>query len=282
MLNRWQCAKQIEYLLKSLTWPDSPSESVFGTRVAVTAQRSGHVGGLAGATVPPAEAFLSERTGPFAIVRAADSVPQGRGPEIARFSVEAFVRGLGTTQMRNSVVGGSRGASGAGSSTGRGALELEEVVRSRFNWVTASDYGIQARVVAASTVRAFEAQPEWSVIPLELEVHNVVADRYYDPPYRLLATGGSGQVVLAWSLPPDRFDRLSVILRRAAGATAPTTVAGGTGVTLASALATTKTDTVAAGTYSYSLFAAYDETNSTPTTADRYSAAATFTSVVAT
>jgi len=112
----------------------------------------------------------------------------------------------------------------------------------------------------------------------------VTMDRFYHPCVNLTATGGAGQVVLAWSVPPDRYDRYRVVLRRATGATAPASISAGTGVSLSANLATSVTDSgLGAGTYSYALFGTYDQVQirpaSTPDSDDQSSAAVTRTSI---
>lgn len=88
-------------------------------------------------------------------------------------------------------------------------------------------------------------------------------------------------VTLSWTNPSGRFDLHRIIMRRAAGSTAPATVTDGTGVTLGSDLATSVADTgLAAGTYSYSAFAGYDEINSPPSSSAKFSAPASITVVV--
>ena len=85
------------------------------------------------------------------------------------------------------------------------------------------------------------------------------AEAYYHPARVLQATAsGGGAVALTWAIPPDRWDRVNVVLRRAAGATAPSSATAGTSVTLASVLATSVTDTPGAGQFSYALFSGYD------------------------
>jgi hypothetical protein len=71
---------------------------------------------------------------------------------------------------------------------------------------------------------------------------------------------GGGQVRLTWALPPNRYDLRQVVLRRKAGATAPVDQNDGTGIALPSLLPTTFTDTPGAGTWTYALFAGYNET----------------------
>lgn len=93
-----------------------------------------------------------------------------------------------------------------------------------------------------------------------------------------------GDATLAWRVPPDRFDRFRVRLRRAAGATAPATSTDGTNVAIAD-LATGVTDSPGAGEFSYALFGQYDETQGkdrggTPATAERDSVSVTRTVTV--
>ena len=143
-----------------------------------------------------------------------------------------------------------------------------------------STHGMQGRIVRQRPARTLEAGV--GAQDLELEIANGTTTEHFHPCPRFNATGGVGSVTLAWTLPPARFDRLRVVLIRKAGSSAPTSVSDGTAVTLSGDLATSKTDTIAAGTYSYSLFAVYDETHATPTTVEKYSAAATKTAIVVT
>ena len=76
---------------------------------------------------------------------------------------------------------------------------------------------------------------------------------------------------LTWANPPSRYDLRRVRLRRAAGSTPPASISAGSEVTLAADLSTSVVDAVAAGTYSYTLFGCYDETNSPPSADQRFS-----------
>jgi hypothetical protein len=108
------------------------------------------------------------------------------------------------------------------------------------------------------------------------------ATRYYHPCRKFAATGGAGSIACTWALPPDRYDRYRVRLVYRLGAVAPTSVTDGTEVTLAGPLVTSHTITLAAGTYSLSLFASYDETNTVLAADQRTSDPVTKLSVVAT
>jgi len=103
----------------------------------------------------------------------------------------------------------------------------------------------------------------------------VVDARDYPPPSRFAAVdaAGGGDTDLTWTLAPGRWDRNAIILRRAAGSTAPTSETSGTGVTVA-AEATSVTDSPGAGTFSYALFQEYDESLAQDGSLLKYSSAA--------
>lgn len=180
------------------------------------------------------------------------------------------------------------GSTVSGSSASRGVLEMEEYVYTALGVVTDGSRSTVgdtqgftligwATNHSAATV---DDNHRVGVLPITLTTYATVG-RYYHPVRRISGTGGAGSISLTWTNPPLRFDSYKIILRRASGATPPASVTDGTGVTLASDWATSKTDTVAAGTYSYSAFVAYDEVNPTPATEQRYSIAASVASLVA-
>ena len=85
-----------------------------------------------------------------------------------------------------------------------------------------------------------------------------------------------GEVTLAWVPVPDRYDFRRYVCRRISGATPTTSPTGGTDVPIPGA--TTRTtarlvDSPGSGTWSYSLFVAYDEYGSG--TDERWSEVAT-------
>ena len=165
-------------------------------------------------------------------------------------------------------------------SEGRGILELEEELFAAIEFLN-TDTGVVIEHAATGAARPSLDDEIGYIVSRDYTFEAwVTADRFYHPCYKLSATGGSGQVSLTWGLPPDRYDRYRVVLRRASGSTAPSSVTAGTGVTLSGNLATSVTDSgLSAGTYSYALFAQYDETNATPSQADRTSSSVTKTSI---
>lgn len=263
-MNAWQALRALRAILRAAVWPDGTGEVVFSSRVHATA-------GTPDGVVPG--------TGyPFCLLApgSSDADEDQADLEISTIRVLLVVRGAGDAYGESALLGGPR-SGGVGSSKGRGLLEVEEVLRNAIEHLNGPD-GINLRVTSRSAPQAQIVGSDY-IVSREYSLEAALTtDRTYAPPVRFLATAlGGGQVSLAWALPPARYDRVGVVLRRAAGATPPASASAGTGVSLSSATATSKTDTPGAGQFSYALFGAYDEINQTPTTPDRYSASATLT-----
>lgn len=258
--------RQIKSLLSEATWPDAPNEVVFG-QVLVSAG--------------PSPAGLGQLRFPFALILPLDATTDDEEEllEVQRFEVRVVARVANDPWGETVLLGGARTA-GQGSSGGRGLLELEEVINDTVAAVNEAG-GIRLRLDGRSAVEANIDEELGYVGTRAFRIEAwTTADRSYAAPTRLTATDqGGGSVLLAWSLPPDRYDRFALILRRDAGATPPASPAAGTGVAVG-ALVTSVTDSPGAGTFSYALFMGYDELTDPPATADRFSAGATVTVVV--
>lgn len=239
--------QQAQEILRAATWTDTGL--VFATEsVIVTA-------GLP-------EDVMKDKHLPLALIApAAENADptMSERPDVVRmeFSVGVVVSNASDQFGEVTLLGGQR----AGGSDGRGLLEVEEKIKtallqlgpaSGMPITFRSASGAEARMIGGLGYVAFES--------LRFEARGTTF-RTYQPPSGLVATGGAGSVALSWNA-ATRWDARKFILRRATGATAPATSASGTGVTLSTDLATSVTDSVAAGTYSYSLFAVYDDTDS--------------------
>ncbi len=197
------------------------------------------------------------------------------------FSVSLAVRVAADPWGETVLIGGLRGTDGQGSSDGRGLMELEEELRKTLRFLNATS-GVKIRVLGRSSIATVYDEDLGYVAARSYRFEALTTDeRDYPAPTRLTAVdaAGAGDADLAWTLPPARYDRLSLTLRRAAGATAPATATSGTGVTVG-ALVTSLTDSPGAGEFSYSLFMGYDELNDTPATVDRFSPAVSKTVTV--
>lgn len=234
-------------------------------------------------TQAPVESLLAKLRAPFALIRVGGATADDDVPSLLTEELEVALvaSSVGDEKGQSALLGAAR-SSGRTSSKGRGLLELEEElfraaallggasgIRLNLSAKTGGQALLDGTTLAASRGYTFRARTS--------------VYRSYPAPSLLVATpAGSGSVSLTWSVPPARYDRLEVVLRRASGATAPTSATDGTGVTLSGALATSVTDSPGVGTFSYAIFAGYDETSATPATTDRWSSAVTRTGVVAT
>ena len=264
-MNAWQAARQLKALLAAATWPDSPTEPVFG-KVLIS--------------VAPTERVTGQLRFPFALIVPTDASADDDQPtlETQNYSVRIVQRVASDAWGEAALIGGPR-PGGQGSSRGRGIMELEEEVLRAAGALDAQN-GIRLQLVWRSAVGAAEDAELGYVASREYQLSGWVSSlRDYPAPTRLAGTTpGGGSTVLSWTLPPSRYDRKALVLRRAAGATAPASATAGTGVTVG-ALVSTVTDSPGAAQFSYALFMGYDETGSG--VADRHSAAETLTITVA-
>ena len=256
-MNSWQVAKQLRFLLRAATWPDSPSNKAFGQVLVSNG---------------PADRAVGQLRFPFALVIPGAVTADDEEPtlERAQFEIRLVARVANDPWGESVLIGGPR--SSQGSSQGRGLMELEEVLLDNVATMNRTN-GIRIRLDYKSATQA-QISDDLGYVGLrsyQLEAL-LTADRNYEACSRLTAADlGSGNVAVSWTLPPTRYDTLGLVLRRAAGVTAPASPTAGTGVTVGDD-DTSVTDTGAPGTVSYALWRTYNETGGTGV--ERYSTAA--------
>lgn len=300
-MDPWQIERQVKHLLTLATWEDAPQNVVLTGGARVSADGAGNFAPKAFLADGPESPSL-----PFALVEVLEDEHDREAPgrlDRVRVRVTVLAGGggiggwTGTTTTHDShgvksTIGGTRASvQPQGKSDGRGVDEVVGRLRTALGAsasalagrLVESTHGMQGVVFGAGPILPVDGH-QVVARAFEIEVYSGKTDRFYHPPRRLLCTGGAGQIAITWKLPPARFDRLTTVVRRsAAGGSAPSSVTDGTGISLGSALDESVTPTgLAAGTYAVSIFAAYDETTATPATADRYSAAVSFTGIVVT
>lgn len=267
-MNVWQVSRQLAFVLRIATWDGG--EVVFGS-VAVT--------------VRPHEDAMEQLMFPVALIRplAADVDPEhDEEMELLqqRFAVRVMVAVAGDALGETAILGANRAVGDTGSA-GRGVLEVEEELADAINRLNGID-GIEVLLRARSAV---DVDPDDEVGYVAIREYLVEAltttNRFYHAPTRFTAVGGSGSVTLAWTLPPNRFDRVRVMLRRAAGGTPPATPTSDIEVPLGTPLPTGFVDTgLAPGTFSYSLFGVYDDFGDPPAADLKFSAPISVAGVV--
>ena len=256
-MNSWQVAKQLRFLLRAATWPDSPSNKACGQVLVSNG---------------PADRAVGQLRFPFALVLPGAVTADDEEPNLerAQFEIRLVARVANDPWGESVLIGGPRISQG--SSQGRGLMELEEVLLDNVATMNRTN-GIRIRLDYKSATQA-QISDDLGYVGLrsyQLEAM-LTSDRNYEACSRLTAADlGSGNVAVSWTLPPTRYDTLGLVLRRAAGVTAPASPTAGTGVTVGDD-DTSVTDTGAAGTVSYAIWRSYNETGGT--TAERYSTVA--------
>ena len=241
-MNPWQVARQMKFKLAAATWPTGGS-AVF-SQVAV---------------VSAAFDSLFEYRTPWCAIKPSGSPVDAEEPDLVAegFEVLIAVAIHGDAVGQNATIGANR-TGGQSVSEGRGLLEVEEESKRVIRQMADAD-GVHM-VLSSSSDAGGDVNEQKEPMAVR-RTYNVTAhcttQRYYHPPRCLVIAGG----VLTWALPPTRFDTRRMVVRRASGATPPATATSGTDVPVA-ALATTVTDNPGAGTWSYAIFMAYDETGS--------------------
>lgn len=272
-MNLWQVCNQVRYTLRAATWDGSAkilrSESVFVTGDVTREQ-------IAKVSTPAALLRIQE----------ANADPDfGEEPTVLEqtFDLTIACSIPGDAFGQNAFLGANR-TGGQTTSQGRGILEMEEVILAAIGALTDAN-GVHFLVSGKSAIGGETTEDArylaWRTYRFTAAVTSL---RFYHPPTRLVGTPGAGHTaVLTWRNPVTRYDTRRMVLRRASGSTAPASPTAGTGITLGGspdgAGVTSKTDTPGAGTWSYALFAMYDETGSGAD--ERWSAARTVTVVVA-
>ena len=269
-MNRLQTARQVQKILRALTWTDTG---------LVFASESVKV------TMGFAEKAMGELILPAAFVRPGASVPDpdfgGERPDLVEteFAVSLVVASQNDQFGETALVGANR----VGGSTGCGLLEVETLMLAAlFQQGPQAGLPIIFRGASQADPKLFESLGYVVFGDFRFKSKGTLA-KTYQKPAGLVGTGGAGSATLSWNA-AVRWDARRFILRYASGATAPATAASGTGVTLGGspdgAGVTSKVVSLAAGTYSFALFAVYDDVDAGSDVAT--SASETVTSLVVT
>lgn len=264
-MNFPQIVAQAQWLVRRAVWDTGAAETIVRWCAVIAG---------------PDDPGLTDFATPFACIHPNGEEADEEDPKLTISSLSLVVvqSNEGQDMTQASILGGSR-PGGPGSSRGRGALEIREELLKNLGALTGAD-GCRAAVVYRSSPAVAVANGR-NVVATEatLQAYTTVA-QHYDPPLFLVGTGAAGSVTLTWVNAPLRWDqytgtahdgtRLAPIIRYATGATAPATATDGTGVSGITAGDTSKTVSLAAGTYSFAIFQPYTETGGA--SAERYSA----------
>ena len=248
-----QVLRQLEYTITNLAWPTS-GDSVFHDVVITTLGW---------------EFFLdSDLRKPYLIITPVGSQSELENPQLKKLSLEITIVAIheGDSKGRAAAIGG-HGSWSQTNSKQKGLFELQEKL-----WDTIEKEGRDRGIIymlggRSEQVLSGIGNNEESVIAiLKISLEVMIFEKStYTNPAKFLATKSGSDAVLTWNDHPDRYDRISsggIIVARVSGSSNPT---------IANQIATvdvgvgTYTDSApGAGTWTYGLFAQYDEINDPP------------------
>lgn len=239
-MNPWEMAKQIQDVLRTMSWPGGSTEKVFGPRGVYV-----FAGTPTEEQVPPAF--------PWALIGIDTATADEDHPEVLTqdYTIVTAAEVAGDPLGSNAVIGGS--VAELGKSVGRGIAEIDERVRIAVGNLLGVD-GAKIKLSTASIGSPTRLGRGHHIAMASLTITAVVTSAlHYAAPQLLVYAAGTW----TWSGPhcSDRFDFLQYRLVSLAGASPPETPADGTVVYTGSTASFTASRS---GSTTYSVFADYN------------------------
>lgn len=271
-MNTFQLVKQLQHLIRSFTWGDGANKLFAEESVIIS---SGQID----------ERAIMSLQAPYCILAVGGGQADpahSEEPDLIRTDI--LLR-LASTHagdpMGQSVMIGSN-VEDIEAGAGQGILALEAQILNGLARLTRED-GVRIQITNSSAVQGSQAGQDQQAATRDyrLQAWHVINASY--PPGRAFAVadGGGGTADLTWTLPPSRFDYRRMVVRRAAGATAPTSITDGTGVALGGSpdgvAATSVSDSPGVGEFSWALFVTYDDYGNSADTSTAASGSGTVT-----
>ena len=262
-MDELQAYRQIKETLEDAVWPDS-SNVVFPSVIISSG--------------PVETAFRNSLRLPCAIIvpgtATADPDFRNDSPGVLRadFVIRLYSVVHGDDTGERALLGANRTAEDE--SEGMGLLELQRRLYAELEDLGPSD-GIEVNAYSRGPSIGESFEGLGYIVTRDYGfMADVDTQPEYPPAVDLVGTPSGGtQIAWSWKQPADRFDRLStVIMRYAAGSTAPATATDGVGLTPDTAISHLQTG-LSSGDHSVSVFQGYDERTDPPDTNDHISAA---------
>lgn len=266
-MNSWQAFNQLVAILRASVW--TGSETVFARESVM----------VTGDVAP--EMFGRVRL-PCALIRVGDAPADPEHDEEPDLIVQAFEVSMAVAVANDPF--GQAAFLGAArvplKSAGKGILEVEEKLFEAIKSLGDS-HGVRIMERGKGAAMGTAREGDYLAFRNYRFEATVTAAKSYPAPRKFAGTGGSGQVAMTWTRAPSRWDYYTQVLVYKSGATAPTSIMDGTVASGVTASSTSKTVTgLAAGVWSFSLFATYDEYAATPAASSQSSPPVSLTKTV--
>jgi hypothetical protein len=250
-MNSRQICLRLRNLLRARLWRGYVGDAGVGSKVWAD--------GSVRITMVPTEAGFRATPPPCAYIAPGSARPD---EEAAGSLEESVVVTLGAAVSGDQVgeaalVGASR--AGKDTSAGRGLLELQTELLAVARILTEQD-GVHLQLKGASFVRPDFIESVgylvWRDYEFEAQLTDVIT---YPHVASLTGSEAGGTVTLTWTAPDDTTDLVEYVVRRVAGSVPTPFPSGGTDIALGSPLDLTVNNAPGSGTFTYSVFAGYDE-----------------------
>lgn len=241
-MNTYQACRRIKSILRSLRW-DGTGDNVF-SRDSVFV------------TLRPAFDSIDELRPPAAFVFPLAATSDESIPDLIsqRIVVNVLVSVAGDKMGEAPLMGRNRLS--ATSNEGRGLLEIEAEVMAAIHELNVSDQlPIALKASSAPVPVLFEETAYHMRREYEFEVLLTTSPQFQHP-RSVTTSDAGGTVTVSWDAPDDATNLTAYVVRRASGAIPVGFPEDGTSVTWTSG--TSVADSPGSGTFTYSVFAAYD------------------------
>jgi hypothetical protein len=242
-----QILQQVKFELQSVTWDDSPGNSVFGGTDSVKI-----TGGVD-------DRLLNEIRYPAAFVvdQGSDTDPEEPCIRNRRVLVGIMLCQFGDRFGEATMIGSNRSATD-GTSVSRGIMEVAERVHKAIGRLEKVD-GINRLGFLESDVQPVFVRDMRVVLQKDFVMNIVHEEVTSFPPVCLLsAVGAAGSVTLTWQETGPRYDSFNIHIRRVAGSSSGFPPTSGTFVADVALGTLTYVDAPGAGTFTYGVWGGYD------------------------
>lgn len=241
-MNEDQACRRIKTILRSLRWGGS-GDPVFGRDAVLV-------------TVAPVEDQLSSLAMPAAFVRggAGRNDPERPGLVTQEMSVTVVVSVPGDKTGERPLIGANRASKTSWG--GRGIYEVQVPMLSAIERIgPGGQFGIEHKATSRLGVQAgdggYHAFREYGFEALLTTAY------MHQEPRTVTAANVAGTVTVAWAVPDDVANLVGYVVRRASGSLPAAFPTDGTSITWSSGLSVTNAP--GSGTWTYSVFATYDD-----------------------
>jgi len=242
-VNTWQAVRRLKNILRGIQWGTTGGRLFARNSVFAS-------GG-------PSEAVLDQVRLPAAWVNAGSMTADDMNPGLytADLEIVTLVSVPGDAYGERVLMGSNRAS--ATESVGRGLFEIEKEMLGAIKHLDASDqFRIMLRAASSALPVSVGSEGFFATRRYIMTTLLTMEDQHLHP-RKVSASNASGTVTVSWTAPDDVTNFVDYVVRRTSGTIPAAFPTDGTAITWSSG--TSVTDTPGSGTWTYSVFARYDD-----------------------